>query len=98
MKIRRQLSDVSGRQKSEATRETRANADRERTVTDLICRASAPLAFLAEQFTRFRQRVRDLAGVLASALRVLRASAAFSAYNGRDLLDQFVRLKLRRQR
>jgi hypothetical protein len=114
--------NVSGRQKSEATRETRANADRERAVAQASClwgnRASRlvnpvssprarcrpdtqlawPVCYLTQKFPRFRKRLVDLAGIFASALRAFRTSAAFSAYNGRDLLYQFARLKLCRQR
>ena len=48
---------------------------------------------LAEKLTRFRNRLRHLAGVFACALCALGAAAAFAAYDWRDLLNQLVRLK-----
>ena len=42
---------------------------------------------LAQKLTRFRKRLVDLAGVFPGALRALRTSAAFSAYDRRDLLN-----------
>ena len=61
--------------------------------------SDAPLVLphcdLAQKLSRFRQRLVDLAGVLPSALRAFRTSAAFSTDDWRDLLDQFVRLKFR---
>ena len=50
---------------------------------------------LAQKFPRCCERFVDLAGVFAGALRALWTSAAFAAYNRRDLLDQLVRLELR---
>ena len=125
------LSNVSGREKSEATREARANTERERTVElksighchversetslvyfretkeaevhprffaslrmTIVCRLSLRLS---EQLPRFRKRLANFACVSASALRALGSSPALSAYNWRDLLNQFVRLELRSQ-
>ena len=51
---------------------------------------------LAQNVSSSRKRLRHFAGVFSGTLRALRPSAAFSAYNRRNLLDQFVRLKLRR--
>ena len=111
------LPDVARRQKSEAAGETRANAERERTVaeeavatglwpvrvdasqiTEAAHKAGYIVALLTEQLPRFRKRLVDLAGISPSALRTLRTSAAFSADNRRDLLNQFVCLKIRRLR
>ena len=49
---------------------------------------------LAQKLSRFRKRLRHLAGVFPRTLCALRSAAAFSAYDWRDLLNQFVRLKL----
>ena len=48
---------------------------------------------LAQKLTSFRKRLVDLAGVFPGALRALRPSAPLPAYNGCDLLDQFVCLE-----
>ena len=51
--------------------------------------------FLAQQLSRFRKRLIELARLFASALRAVRTPTAFSTNDWSDLLNQLVRLNFR---
>src|SRR6266576_2845727 len=54
-------------------------------------------ARLTQELHRIRERHFSFAYIFACPLRVLRPPAALAVHHGRDLLNQFVRLKVRGQ-
>src|SRR5207302_715275 len=83
------LSNIAGWQESDAGRETRANAERERTLRTQR---------RDEQSVRFHHRIVDLRRISSPALRALRSPATFASNDRRDRLNDLVRLNFRRQR